>query len=222
MTQFKLNEAHLRDGVSVGHGMGQVPFSQIDASHTTLAHDDFVTADYVDISLGHKTKVLKTRYGNRGEIAPKVEPAPSNDTHALVDQMLRGERAMRCELWRPMVGMTVANPFVTSTRTLVETKRDLYADKASGPSMAEWEFPVFDAPTKGCLLQLLREGWGQPEVCCSPFPEGWSTWVWRSLIVMGKAQPKTLVAILGPTEEDSMICALEEAWKDAMDRRSLS
>lgn len=221
MTQLKLNETHLKDGVSVGSKPGQVLFSQLDVSHTRLTTNDFLAADYVDIVLGGKTKVLKARHGNAGEIAPKVEPAPPNDTRDLIDHMLRGERAKRCDLWRPMVGMTFANPFVTTTRTLVEAKRDPYADEPSGPSMAEWEFPVFDAPTKGCLLQLLREGWGQPEVYCSPFPDGWGTWVWKSL-VMGKAQPKTLVAILGPTEEDSMICALEEAWKDAMDRRSLS
>lgn len=59
---FRLTEEHLRPE------MRGLPFPQIQAHHTTLSSDELWMAEYIDISLDGKTKVLKNRYGKAGEV----------------------------------------------------------------------------------------------------------------------------------------------------------
>lgn len=144
-----------------------------------------------------------------------------SDTPEIARRMLVGARAKRCELWRPMIGMTVMEACTQRQRTLVSVNRGPYED--SSLKIGDYEFPLFDAPTKGCLLQLVREGWGQPEIYCSPAAGGgWLTWVRETLVIMGHASLGQPIGILGSTEEESMLSALEAAWEDAMKRRKTS
>ena len=98
-----------------------------------------------------------------------------------------GRRAVACKGWRWMPGMLGAG---TGLRLDEMTQH------------WEAEIPDLSGPaTMGCLLELVREAWGDPLAHVAPVAGGWRLWLELDLSVFFD----------GATEAEALVAALEAA-----------
>ena len=114
----------------------------------------------------------------------------------MVDLKVLGERAVACKGWRWMPGMLTTE----NARVLLydDSTGNLHAHAPCG--LGEEMLPDFSDPaTRGCLLVLVREAWGDPTMYASEHSPGRRPWrVWRpgDPIAYGDTEAEALVRAL--------------------------
>lgn len=133
-------------------------------------------------------------------------------------------RAVACKRWRWRPGMLATGPGWLDMARICDVDADgtpvlwEYRGWARGPGTASsraddspWEHPeavpvLGDEATLGCLLALVREAWGDPEM---HLVLGGAGWAWLS----GESRVATVVLPIpaGRTEAEALLAALEAA-----------
>ena len=114
-------------------------------------------------------------------------------------------RAVACKRWRWMPGMRTAEGWrVIRNRT--ESSCMAYDENPENWQVAENYFQdnklpdLTDPATLGCLLALVREAWGKPDLHARPEGSRWRMWSFE--------WPNSM---LHPTEAAALVAALEAA-----------
>ena len=124
------------------------------------------------------------------------------------------KRAVACKGWRWMPGMrlfggatvTYADDFIDIVLTGDATVRR-WGGVGAGPLLPD----LTDPATRGCLLQLVREAWGNPHMYLSPLERSSMTVEWRAVWMVPPGELGGYKAWDGPTETAALIAALEAA-----------
>ena len=88
------------------------------------------------------------------------------------EQTALSRRAVACKGWRWLPGMrtldamrVIHDPYRWPDRPCA-IREGSWVDTAPPRPLADDLPDLADAATIGCLLALVREAWGQPEICC--------------------------------------------------------
>ena len=103
-------------------------------------------------------------------------------------------RAVACKGWRWMPGMGCVNP------ALPDAWCARIGDECR-PTYNHYLPDLSDPATRGCLLALVREAWGDPLAHVAPVAGGWRVWLEVDLEVFFD----------GDTEASALVTALKAA-----------
>ena len=118
------------------------------------------------------------------------------------------KRAVACKGWRWMPGMR----YVTDA-----WNRDGFDRVPDRPELAAFQAWVAALPdltdpaTHGCLLQLVREAWGNPHMYLSPLERSSTAVEWRAVWMVPPGELGGYKAWDGPTEAAALVAAMEAA-----------
>ena len=122
----------------------------------------------------------------------------------MIDIAALARRAVACKGWRWMAGMLTHDGYRMIWCS--ETEREWAGPSFSEAGMA-WRYArihgesslpdLTDPATLGCLLALVREAWGQPELFCSrSIGLGWGVYDFIDDVGLGHTEAEALVAAL--------------------------
>ena len=114
-------------------------------------------------------------------------------------------RALACKGWRWMDGMRAYDADGRCSFRLTESSGlpghpDPVVDDGWSPDLS-------DAATRGCLLALVREAWGEPLLCAVPVDDG----LWMVPSIGHGGLPSPIGIRYARTEAEALVAALEAA-----------
>jgi hypothetical protein len=116
------------------------------------------------------------------------------------------KRAVACKGWRWMQGMSVGGMLVVDADS---DGLDVVRKGCVQEWPLEYAFPDLNDPaTLGCLLQLVREAWGEATACTAATREadGARGWIMDAWLPVSPFEPGPY-----PTEAEALVAALEAA-----------